>query len=97
MASVLATISEMLIMGGASLKVIFDVVTAYPFEHNFQVRKGDKERFSKLVTAAGSYMVIFRKNPVYIYLRSLVLFERTKYNNPQWEVYYGIYHVEASK
>ena len=42
MASVLATISEMLIMGGASLKVFFDVVTAYPFEHNFQVRKRDK-------------------------------------------------------
>ena len=41
MASVLATISEMLIMGAASLKVIFDVVTAYHSEHNFQVRKGD--------------------------------------------------------
>ena len=48
MASVLATISEMLIMGAASLKVIFDVVTAYPFEHNFQVRKGDKDRIGVL-------------------------------------------------
>ena len=54
MSSVLATISEMLIMGSASLKVIFDVVTAYPFEHNFQVRIGDKERLPELVTVAGS-------------------------------------------
>lgn len=54
MASVLATISEMLIMGSASLKVIFDVVTAYPFEHNFQARIRDKERLPELVTAAGS-------------------------------------------
>jgi len=41
-------------MCGASLKVIFDVVTAYPFEHNFQVRKRDKEMLPELVTAAGS-------------------------------------------
>jgi len=54
MASVLATISEMVIMCGASLKVIFDVVTAYPFEHNFQVGKRDKEMLPELVTAAGS-------------------------------------------
>ena len=54
MASVLATISEMLIMSGASLKVILDVVTAYPFEHNFQVRKGDKEKPSELVTTVES-------------------------------------------
>jgi hypothetical protein len=40
-------------MGGASLKVIFDVVTAYPFEHNFQVRIRDKEKIPELVTAAG--------------------------------------------
>ena len=39
-------------MGGASLKVIFDVVTAYPFEHNFKVRKRDKEKPSELVTTA---------------------------------------------
>jgi len=47
-------------MIGASLKVIFDVVTAYPFEHNFQVRKRDKERLPELVTAARSvdYVVI---------------------------------------
>ena len=30
----------------------FDVVTAYPFEHIFQVGKGDKEITSELVTAA---------------------------------------------
>ena len=30
----------------------FDVVTAYPFEHVFQVGKGDKEITSELVTAA---------------------------------------------
>ena len=48
MASVLATISEMVIIGGASLKVIFDVVTAYPFEHNFQVGKGDIITSSRL-------------------------------------------------
>ena len=59
MASVLATISEMLIMGGTSLKVIFDVVTAYPFEHNFQGRKRDKEMLPELVTAAGSISSIF--------------------------------------
>lgn len=41
-------------MGGASLKVIFDVVTAYPFEHNFQARKGDKERLPVSVKDAGS-------------------------------------------
>jgi len=39
----------MLIMGVASLKVIFDVVTAYPFEHNFQVRKRDKKSPATLV------------------------------------------------
>lgn len=58
MASVLATISEMVIMGDASLKVIFDVVTAYPFEHNFQVRKRDKERLPELVGAGGSCVAI---------------------------------------
>ena len=42
MASVLATISEMLIISVSSLKVIFAVVTVYTVEHNFQVRKGDK-------------------------------------------------------
>ena len=59
MVSVLATISEMLIMGGASLKVMFDVVTAYPFEHNFQVRKGDKKMLSELVAAAGSIFSLY--------------------------------------
>jgi len=59
MASVLATISEMVIMFSASLKVIFDVVTAYHFEHNFQVRKGDKERLPELVIfAKGSIITL---------------------------------------
>lgn len=40
-------------MGCASLKVIFDVVTAYQIEHNFQVRKASKERLPALVKAAG--------------------------------------------
>lgn len=57
MASVLATISEMVIIFGASLKVIFDVVTAYPFEHNFQVRIMDKERLPGLVTDVESRVV----------------------------------------
>ena len=42
MASVLATISEMLIISVSSLKVIFAVVTVYTVKHIFQARKGDK-------------------------------------------------------
>jgi len=51
----------MLIMGCASLKVMFDVVTAYPFEHNFQVRKGDKKALPVSVIDAGSFasLIIF--------------------------------------
>ena len=37
------------------MKVIFDVVTAYPFEHNFQVRIRDKEKIPELVTAAEGF------------------------------------------
>lgn len=48
MDSALVTILTILAMGGASLKVMFDVVTAYPFEHNFQVRKGDKDSICTL-------------------------------------------------
>ena len=50
------------------MKVIFDVVTAYPFEHNFQFRKRDKERLPELVTAAESFSltnkVYFRTNQI---------------------------------
>ena len=53
MASALATISDTFSIVGSSLKVIFDVVTAYQIEHNFQVRKASKERLPELVKAAG--------------------------------------------
>ena len=62
MASVLATISEMLIMDGASLKVIFDVVTAYPFEHNFQVGKRDKELMWGLSLMPSRMAIFYSKN-----------------------------------
>ena len=57
MASVLATISEMFIMGGASLKVIFDLVTAYLFEHNFQVGKGDKKHSQRQSNTLGAELL----------------------------------------
>lgn len=41
--------------GCASLKVIFDVVTAYPFEHNFQVRKRDKKCSRSLLQLPGAF------------------------------------------
>jgi len=48
-------------MGGASLKVIFDVVTAYPFEHNFQVRKGDKESMRSLSQMPDKMAIFIQK------------------------------------
>lgn len=42
-ASVSPTISEMISIAGSSLKIMFDVVTAWRLEHNLQVKKASKE------------------------------------------------------
>lgn len=57
MASVLATISEMLIMGAASL-LPFGLVTAYPFEHNLQAQKETKKGSRSLLQLSRASIVI---------------------------------------
>lgn len=58
MASVLATISEMLIMGAASLLLPFGLVTAYPFEHNLQAQKETKKGSRSLLQLSRASIVI---------------------------------------
>ncbi|MBQ9734077.1 MAG: hypothetical protein IJV74_07585, partial [Clostridia bacterium] len=71
-------------MVGASLKVIFDVVTAYPFEHNFQVGKGDKEKLSEIVTAAESFEPTYSFSPDSRVPQRVVLrYTKTTWHLPQ--------------